>query len=92
MCDFSYRYQTTPGYSDVAEEAISECRDGCQIALQLCQSGWYCVKGEMRPCPAGTFREPVSSLAADDLLKVTQCEECPTGRYRPLNMGKNAEQ
>lgn len=52
-CDFSYRYRATDGYIDVAEEAILECRDGCDIALQVCQEGFYCRDGSMISCPSG---------------------------------------
>lgn len=62
-CDFAYRYQVTAGYSDVAEEAILECRDGCDIGLLVCQSGFFCAKGNMIECPPGTYREDVTSFS-----------------------------
>ena len=46
-CDYYYRFQGTDGYSDLAEEALLECRDGCQIGYEVCQAGFYCDKGEM---------------------------------------------
>lgn len=45
-CDFSYRSRVTTGYSDVIEEAILECRDGCDIGLQICQAGYYCTESK----------------------------------------------
>ncbi len=44
-CEYAYRYQITTGYSDVANEAILECKDGCDIALLVCQQGFYCTSG-----------------------------------------------
>jgi hypothetical protein len=29
----------TTGYSDIIEQAKQECRDGCDIALEVCQAG-----------------------------------------------------
>lgn len=41
-CHWAYRYKITVGYSDLIEEAILECIDGCDIALLTCQTGYYC--------------------------------------------------
>lgn len=91
LCDYYYRYRVTTGYSDLAESAISECRDGCDIAVQVCQPGFYCITGEMLPCPPGTFREPVANLGVVALEGVSKCTRCPPGRYRPADKGKNAD-
>jgi len=56
QCKYAYRYLMTTGYSDVIQESINNCLDGCNIALQICQSGFYCNGGAMLPCVPGTFR------------------------------------
>ena len=50
-CEYAYRYQLTTGYSDVANEAILECKDGCDIALLVCQQGFYCTQGVLFVLP-----------------------------------------
>ena len=89
LCDFVYRYQTTVGYNDLAELAVMECRDGCDIELQVCQEGFYCTAGMMLPCPPGTFRESIQDLSVTSLDLATICAECPPGRYRPAAKGKS---
>ena len=44
-CKSIYRYRVSAGYSDAAEEAILNCEDGCDIAIQVCQSGFFCKNG-----------------------------------------------
>lgn len=88
LCDFVYRYQTTVQYSDLAETAVSECRDGCDIALQVCQPGFYCIGGVMIPCPPGRYRKTIPDLSITSLNAATVCAECPPGRYRPAGKGK----
>lgn len=90
-CDYYYRIQITTGYSDVVEEARLECRDGCDIGLDVCQAGYYCTEGQMLACLPGTFREPIADLSTNSLESTTRCIECPAGRYRSLNKGQNAE-
>ena len=63
LCDYIYRYQVTVAYSDLAEQAINECRDGCDIALQVCPPGFYCNHGEMHPCQAGRYRATIEDLS-----------------------------
>lgn len=89
-CNYYYRIKTTTGYSDVIEEAKLECRDGCDIGLQVCQAGYYCTDGEMTLCPPGKFREAVKSLAFTALEETHQCIDCPSGRYRGATKGKSA--
>mmetsp|Transcript_3662 Transcript_3662/g.3788 ORF Transcript_3662/g.3788 Transcript_3662/m.3788 type:complete len:245 (-) Transcript_3662:484-1218(-) len=84
-CDHAYRYQVTVGYNDQAEEARLECHNGCDIALQICQAGYFCTKGEMKPCAPGTWRSPELGLV------VHQCIDCPYGRWRSLDKGKSAD-
>ena len=91
LCDFMYRYQTTVSYSDIAETAIQECRDGCDIGLLVCQAGFYCTQGQMIPCPPGRYREPIPNLAVVSLNLATECTECPPGRYRPASKGKTTD-
>ncbi|GMH80791.1 hypothetical protein TL16_g08696 [Triparma laevis f. inornata] len=100
QCDFTYRSaeHITIGYSDLAESARLECRDGCQIALARCQPGYRCtqadmymdggvekwVDGEMAICPPGTYRDV-------DYGQVEECVECPRGRYREDEKGRYME-
>eukprot|EP01039_Chlorochromonas_danica_P005534 gene5534-6093_t len=91
LCSYYYRYQITAQYSDLAEEARLECEDGCDIALQVCQAGYYCATGEMLPCPIGTYREAVSGVSIIDLEAAKECTPCPYGRYRSMTKGKSAD-
>lgn len=86
-CDMQYRYRLTQGYSDLAEQSILECKDGCDIALQICQAGYFCTGGEMLPCPPGTYRTPVPGVSINDLATAAQCVDCPPGRYRSRDKG-----
>ena len=45
-CMAAYRYRVVTGYSDAAEEAIENCQDGCDIAFQVCQEGFFCKSGD----------------------------------------------
>lgn len=92
LCNYFYRYKVTAGYSDIAEEAKLECQDGCDIALQVCDAGYYCNSGEMLPCGPGTYREPVTDVSVLALSVANQCTKCPYGRYRPASKGKNADE
>ena len=85
QCEYSYRYKVTTGYSDVIEESLSNCRDGCSIALQTCQAGFFCNTGAMLPCNPGSFRN--ESMGVPSVL---QCTLCPFGRYRKLAKVRNA--
>lgn len=85
-CDYIYRYRVTVAYNDQAEEARLECQDGCDIALQICQAGYYCHVGEMKPCDPGTYRGDETGLA------VHSCIHCPYGRWRSRNKGKSADE
>ena len=86
-CQRAYRYRVTTGYSDVIEESLSNCFDGCSIALQTCQSGFFCNTGAMRPCEEGTFRNDSMGVPA-----VLECTKCPFGRYRSLKKGKSPDE
>lgn len=92
LCNYFYRYKITVGYNDLAEEAKLECQDGCEIALQVCQAGYFCDSGVMLPCPAGTYREPVTDVSIVALDKAAVCTKCPFGRYRSTNKGKSADE
>ena len=92
LCNYFYRYKITVGYNDLAEEAKLECQDGCDIALQVCQAGYFCNNGTMLPCPAGTYREPVTDVSILALEKANECTKCPYGRYRSTNKGKSADE
>jgi hypothetical protein len=90
-CDYQYRYELTTGYSDIAEEARLECRDGCQSGVLVCQTGYYCRTGAMLPCAPGKFRNPVPSVSIVDLLTASECVNCPPGRYRSRDKGINID-
>ncbi len=45
-CLGSYRYKVSAQYADVAEESILNCQDGCDIAVQVCQEGFFCKNGD----------------------------------------------
>lgn len=91
LCSYFYRYRITAGYSDLAEEARLECEDGCDIALQVCQAGYYCSEGLMQPCPPGKYREAVKGTSIVELDAAQECTECPYGRYRSTQKGKSAD-
>jgi hypothetical protein len=91
-CDHFFRYKVTTGYSDYIEEAILQCKDGCDIGLKVCQAGYYCVDGNMLPCPPGTFREGAVNVSKTDLPIVHNCTLCPYGRYRSEIKGKSADE
>jgi len=91
LCDYFYRYQVTTGYSDTIEEAKLECRDGCEIAIQICLPGYYCYSGDMLPCPIGTYREAVDDVSLVSLEATKECTLCPRGRYRSTEKGKSAD-
>ncbi|GMH90969.1 hypothetical protein TrVE_jg13148 [Triparma verrucosa] len=100
QCDYTYRSaeHITIRYSDLAEAARLECRDGCQIALARCQPGYRCTQVEMTMsggieswsdglmsiCPPGTYRDV-------DYDNVEQCVDCPQGRYREDEKGRYME-
>jgi hypothetical protein len=100
-CDHTYRSSAhiTVGYSDLAQTARLECRDGCQIALKRCQPGYKCSQvamsldgsgnevytdGAMIICPPGTYRD----VSYD---QVEECVDCPPGRYREDEKGRYME-
>jgi hypothetical protein len=91
ICDFYYRIKVTTAYSDVVQEAALECRDGCDIALQVCQAGFNCRDGRMAACPAGTYREPIPNISMKAISTASTCTPCPGGRYRSLIKGQSAD-
>lgn len=84
MCDWTYRYDVTVGYNDLAEVARYECRDGCEIANLRCQPGYACADKEMRVCEPGSYRD-------NDYEHTLQCVNCPRGRYRDADGGRYME-
>eukprot|EP01038_Epipyxis_sp_PR26KG_P007444 gene7444-10144_t len=92
LCGYFYRYKVTSQYSDLAEEAKLECQDGCEIALTVCQAGYYCSSGEMTACPPGTYREAVTDISILALDKAHSCTACPYGRYRSASKGASADE
>ena len=99
-CDETYKSKEhiTVGYSDVADVARLECRDGCVIALARCQPGYKCTQtqmyveggvekyteGLMNICPPGTYRDV-------SYEQVEECYDCPKGRYREDEKGRYME-
>jgi hypothetical protein len=90
MCGYFYRYEVTVGYSHLIEEARLECENGCDIAVQVCQAGYYCNSGLMLPCEPGTYREAVVNVSNVALEAAGKCTPCPYGRYRSADKGKSA--
>jgi len=84
QCDLAYFYKMDPGYSDRAQVARYECRDGCGIGHLRCQSGFYCTKGEMLRCAEGSYRDV-------DYHHTTSCDACPHGRYRETVGGRSID-
>lgn len=91
LCKYFYRYNVTVGYSDLIEEARLECENGCDIALQVCQPGYYCDQGFMHPCGPGTFAPGVDNVSVVALEAARACTPCPYGRYRSLDKGKSPD-
>lgn len=93
-CDDTYTYNVTVGYNDAVETARLECRDGCQMGLIRCGAGHFCTQvsfqdgergysgGDMRPCPAGTYRE-------GKFDNVSECIPCPPNHFREDIKGKS---
>ena len=90
-CDETYTYNVTVGYNDAVETARLECRDGCQMGLIRCGAGHFCTQvslqngeggGDMRPCPAGTYREGTYD-------NVSECIPCPANHFREYIKGKS---
>lgn len=80
-CDEVYNFPSSiVQYADLIEVARWECRDGCDLALALCQPGYYCRDGAMRLCPPGQWRDLNYS-------HIEQCFNCEKGRYRPVPGG-----
>jgi len=91
LCGYFYRYKITDNYNDLAEEAKLECQNGCDIALQICQAGYYCNTGIMLPCQPGTYREAVTDVSIVALKEAATCTPCPYGRYRSTQKGKSPD-
>ena len=105
-CDGRYEYNVTVGYSDVAEVARLECRDGCQMALIRCQPGYYCSQvvpsrvgddsekgGGGGPLYAGGIMTqcPAGTYRDVSYGAVEECLPCPPGRYREDIKGRDLE-
>ena len=84
VCQDTYTYDVTPGYSDRAEVARFECYDGCSIGNLRCQPGSYCQHEIMHRCPPGKYRDV-------DYHHVTRCDNCPHGRFREDEGGRFME-
>lgn len=91
LCDHVYRYDATTGYIDMMEQARLQCIDGCSIGLKVCDAGYRCTDGNMLPCTAGTYREPISDFSFLELQRTQQCQPCPRGRYRSSNKGTSPD-
>lgn len=86
-CDHQYRFisaNSDVNYSDWAEVARWECRDGCDIAYLRCQPGYYCTDDQMIICPVGRYRD-------FEYNNVAECNLCPTGRYRDREGARKLE-
>jgi len=92
-CDEIFHYNVSVGYNDFVEVARLECRDGCIMAVQRCQPGYYCQQlstddvleeGVMQVCPMGTYRD----VSYDD---VSRCSLCPPGTFRNQVKGRDSQ-
>jgi hypothetical protein len=86
-CEYYYRYQSTVGYSNIADLAKLECFDGCDIGYQVSQAGYYSSEQRLIPCPAGTFRVAVANVSINALKRAHSCDPCPYGTYRTSTLG-----
>ena len=89
QCDekYSYNSSTRPGYNDLAEMARLECRDGCLLALQRCQPGYYCsqVSFDEAAKAANILTAGSVQYSGGDMLP------CPAGTYRDVSYGAVTE-
>ncbi|CAM9184313.1 unnamed protein product [Chrysoparadoxa australica] len=95
-CDATYAIPPSVGLSDWVRKATLECRDGCDIALQRCQPGYFCTGRQdwlavmtnsldaMTECPKGTYRDVTYD-------SVAECIDCPTGTYREQPRGRSLD-
>ena len=102
-CDHEYRSKAhiTVHYSDLAETARLECRDGCQIALKRCQPGYKCTQTVMVADPVSGddvgYTEgqmevcPPGTYRDFSYEQVEACVDCPPGRYREAEKGRYME-
>ena len=91
LCNHMYRYNATIGYIDTMEQARLSCIDGCTIGLKVCEPGYFCYEGDMLPCGAGSYREPILDVSILELERTQECMLCPVGRYRRSNKGKSPD-
>jgi hypothetical protein len=85
-------YNVSVGYSDPMEVAKLECQNGCFLALQRCQPGYFCTQ----PTPFGPAdANGIIQLAGGQMAPcdrgeyretsydaVQECLLCPPGTYR----------
>lgn len=86
-CEWFYRFDATDGYSNLAEKAKLECFDGCEIAYEVCQAGYYCTNQKLIPCAPGRYRGAVANITKAALSAVHTCLRCPYGTYRSSVLG-----
>ena len=102
QCDTLYNYNISVGYNDLLEVARLECRDGCIIALNRCQPGYYCIQPSAVDISeeginytvfvgGGMHTCPPGTYRDFAYEEVTQCLPCPPGRYREGQRGENLE-
>lgn len=84
QCDDKYSYNSsTPPYNDLAEMARLECRDGCLMALKMCQPGYYCLQVSFDD----DFGDDVADGSVENSLRYKggAMIHCPTGTYRDVS-------
>jgi hypothetical protein len=101
QCDDDFSYNITVGYNDLIEIARLECRDGCQMALKRCQSGYYCTQVSFDvadPLSSTHDRQytggnmipcPAGTYRETSYDAITECIECPPNYYREDIKGKS---
>lgn len=105
-CDDLYKYNVSVGYSDLAEVARLECRDGCQMAMKRCQPGFFCTQvrkidrrvdlnktqNESKHYEEGYMNHCVAGTYRDvDYSAVEKCILCPPGSFREDIKGRNLD-
>ena len=95
FCESGLKYECPDGtYTDnTGSSECSECDAGFICASGStssngvkCPAGYFCEEGASlstkQPCPKGTY-DRTDAASASGLAEVSECSECPLGRYCP---------
>ena len=100
-CEDEFEYTSTaPPYNDLVAIARLECRDGCLLALERCQPGYYCKQVSFRDgdgtYSGGTYSGgemtpcPPGTYRDVDYGAVEACVPCPPNHFREDVKGRSA--